>query len=210
MFMPQFIFYYASPLHEYEVLPTVLQGAAAHIVTCFAKLICTASFVPLAADDSEFNLSHTCTTAAIALLDIAGLCWVLTRASGPALAHKLQAVGLGWSFMGCVLHRLAPLWGALGSHFSWEFLISSGHANANLMFSISFAAVVLLVYVRKNKTPNMLPLLYISMLLHAWCPVLQRCLEQIMHLNAALLLAVDVSSSIIFAVSSWYLYLACC
>mmetsp|Transcript_29077 Transcript_29077/g.40153 ORF Transcript_29077/g.40153 Transcript_29077/m.40153 type:complete len:221 (-) Transcript_29077:265-927(-) len=207
-FGPHFIYYYATPLADFEVWPVSLKGAAAYCATFFAKLVCMAAFVSTY-ETSAFNPLQEGVQGVIGLLDVVGLYFALRHSSGPALSDKLQAVGLGWGLGNAVLTRLAALSGARSMEFSWTFLMQGGHANANLVHSVSFAAVVSMGFVRKNKSSAMAPLLYCSMFLHALFPTLLSCIQQLFGLTPASSLVVDCMLSLATAFSSWQLYMAC-
>lgn len=99
--------------------------------------------------------------------------------------------GSGWAFADSLLHRLAPLWvGARGLEFTWDYLLQGLEANANLVhfllwlfqqlaehqlyahwlqvlyclqvFTISFAALGSLMWLRKNKPKFIVPLIYVA------------------------------------------------
>ncbi|KAF3457901.1 hypothetical protein FNV43_RR02561 [Rhamnella rubrinervis] len=87
----------------------------------------------------------------------------LNRRCGPLLSqnHKFQVVGLGWAFADSVLHRLAPLWvGARGLEFTWDYILQDLEANANLVLSISLAALGSLMCLGKNKPKTLIPIIY--------------------------------------------------
>eukprot|EP00976_Prorocentrum_cordatum_P035726 726470-Prorocentrum_minimum.AAC.1 len=44
-----------------------------------------------------------------------------------------------------------------------------------MIFSVSFAAVVSLIYIRKNKSSALMPVLYLAMIMHAAYPSILRC-----------------------------------
>eukprot|EP00240_Pyramimonas_obovata_P014352 CAMPEP_0118924680 /NCGR_PEP_ID=MMETSP1169-20130426/2707_1 /TAXON_ID=36882 /ORGANISM="Pyramimonas obovata, Strain CCMP722" /LENGTH=222 /DNA_ID=CAMNT_0006865811 /DNA_START=74 /DNA_END=740 /DNA_ORIENTATION=+ len=206
-FGPHAVYYYATPLCEYRVVPTMVRGIATYFMTFFAKLICLAAFVS-SSDSTAFNPTQEILQAGIGMLDCIGLYYALSRSSGPALSDKIQAVGLGWALADSVLNRLAPLMGAKSPEFSWAYLQAGGHANANLIVSVSFATVVSLIYIRKNKSSALMPFLYLSMLLHAAFPSILSSMRQLLQLDAANVLAADLAMSVAAAVVSWRLYSA--
>ncbi|MBA0595474.1 hypothetical protein Gorai_012342, partial [Gossypium raimondii] len=68
---------------------------------------------------------------------------------------------IGWAFADSVLHRLAPLWvGARGLEFTWDYILQGLEANANLVLSISLAALGSLIWLRKNKPKTLIPIIY--------------------------------------------------
>ncbi|CAN1323698.1 Transmembrane protein 147 [Linum perenne] len=96
--------------------------------------------------------------ALIGLVDVAGIYCALTQLTHRNISqnHKFQAVGLGWAFADSVLHRLAPLWvGERGLEFSWDYILQGLEANANLVFSISIAALGSLMWLRQNQTKDL-------------------------------------------------------
>ncbi|KAJ0024020.1 hypothetical protein Pint_08872 [Pistacia integerrima] len=101
--------------------------------------------------------------ALIGFIDVAGLYFALTQLTHRNISqnHKFQAVGLGWAFADSVLHRLAPLWvGARGLEFTWDYILQGLEANANLVLSISLAALGSLMWLRKNKPKTLIPIIY--------------------------------------------------
>ncbi|KAG6425210.1 hypothetical protein SASPL_115636 [Salvia splendens] len=101
--------------------------------------------------------------ALIGFIDVAGLYYALTQLTHRNISqnHKFQAVGLGWAFADSVLHRLAPLWvGARGLEFTWDYMLQGLEANANLVLSISLAALGSLMWLRKNKPKTLIPIIY--------------------------------------------------
>jgi len=207
-FGPHAVYYYATPLCEYRVGPTMFKGVVTYFMTFFVKLICLAAFIS-SSESAAFNPAQEILQACIGTLDIVGLYYALSQSSGPALSDKLQAVGLGWAVGDSVLNRLAPLMGARTMEFSWGYLQQGVHANANLIYSISFAAIVSLLFMRKNTHSSLMPALYLTMIMHAAYPSFLSSMRQILHLSAGSALLADVGMSMGAAALSWRLYSAC-
>ncbi|KAK3279298.1 hypothetical protein CYMTET_12807 [Cymbomonas tetramitiformis] len=209
-FAPHAIYYYATPLSDYDAWPTSLKGSAVYCAAFFAKLICLATFVSTS-EANLFDPAQELLQGLIGLLDVVGLYFALTKITARvSLSHKFQAIGLGWAFADSVLHRLAPLWmGARSMEFSWKYLQEGVHANANLVYSLSFAAVVSLLWMRKNKPEKLVPILYLSVFIHAFLPAIQSCTQQLLQLQPGEVLLLDLFSTTACAVASWRLYTAC-
>ncbi|KAI9127219.1 hypothetical protein K1719_001778 [Acacia pycnantha] len=121
-FGPHAVYYYATPLSEYDTLGTSIKVVVAYLVTAIVKLVCLATFLNVSESDSfdpyqERNISQN---------------------------HKFQAVGLGWAFADSVLHRLAPLWvGARGLEFTWDYILQGLEANANILGNLDVLIISL-------------------------------------------------------------------
>ncbi|XP_044983879.1 uncharacterized protein LOC123450900 [Hordeum vulgare subsp. vulgare] len=90
-----------------------------------------------------------------------------------------------WAFADSVLHRLAPLWiGARGLQFTWEYIFQGLEANANLVMTLSLAALGSLMWLRKNKPRTLIPIIYACALLLATMPSITR----LSHYHAAVTL----------------------
>jgi len=186
----------------------MFKGVVTYFMTFFVKLICLAAFIS-SSESAAFNPAQEILQACIGTLDIVGLYYALSQSSGPALSDKLQAVGLGWAVGDSVLNRLAPFMGARTMEFSWGYLQQGVHANANLIYSISFAAIVSLLFMRKNTHSSLMPALYLTMIMHAAYPSFLSSMRQILHLSAGSALLADVGMSMGAAALSWRLYSAC-
>ncbi|KAL0715732.1 hypothetical protein Bca4012_065054 [Brassica carinata] len=122
-FGPHAIYYSATPLYEYDTLGTSVKVAVVYLATALVK---------------------EALKTMIGFIDVAGLYFALAQLAHRNISqnHKFQAVGLGWAFADAVLHRLAPLWvGARGLEFTWGYVLQGLEANANLVFTISLAAL---------------------------------------------------------------------
>ncbi|KAH8516512.1 hypothetical protein H0E87_004741 [Populus deltoides] len=185
-FGPHAVYYSATPLSEYDTLGTSVKAALVYLGTALVKLVCLATFLKVSENDSfdpyqVFLLSvKTCILiwespvantaymqellkALIGFIDVAGLYFALTQLTHRNISqnHKFQAVGLGWAFADSVLHRLAPLWvGSRGLEFTWDYILQGLEANANLVLSISLAALGSLMWLRKNKPKTLIPIIY--------------------------------------------------
>ncbi|KAL2504160.1 hypothetical protein Adt_19781 [Abeliophyllum distichum] len=142
-FGPHAVYYSATPLSEYDTLGTSIKAAVVYLITALVKLVCLATFLNVSETDS-FNPYQELLKALIGFIDVAGLYFALTQLTHRNISqcHKFQAVGLGWAFADSVLHRLAPLWvGARGLEFTWDYIFQGLEANANLVLSLSLAAL---------------------------------------------------------------------
>ncbi|KAI5019919.1 hypothetical protein ZWY2020_044807 [Hordeum vulgare] len=89
-----------------------------------------------------------------------------TRNLAPTNRAILLSGPAGWAFADSVLHRLAPLWiGARGLEFTWEYIFQGLEANANLVMTLSLAALGSLMCLRKNKPRTLIPIIYACALL---------------------------------------------
>ncbi|KAH9758465.1 transmembrane protein 147 [Citrus sinensis] len=184
-FGPHAVYYSATPLSEYDTLGTSVKAALVYLGTALVKLVCLATFLKVSETDN-FDPYQELLKALIGFIDVAGLYFALTQLTHRNISqnHKFQAVGLGglvktlnlklqshyltsfsmlagWAFADSVLHRLAPLWvGARGLEFTWDYLLQGLEANANLVLSISLAALGSLMWLRKNKPKTLIPIIY--------------------------------------------------
>ncbi|MFQ6639531.1 hypothetical protein Gotur_015197 [Gossypium turneri] len=171
-FGPHAVYYSATPLSEYDTLGTSVKAALVYLGTALVKLVCLATFLQVSENDG-FDPYQELLKALIGFIDVAGLYFALTQLTHRNISqnHKFQAVGLGecdfdssplgWAFADSVLHRLAPLWvGARGLEFTWDYILQGLEANANLVLSISLAALGSLIWLRKNKPKTLIPIIY--------------------------------------------------
>ncbi|KAG2314385.1 hypothetical protein Bca52824_017507 [Brassica carinata] len=159
-FGPHAIYYSATPLYEYDTLGTSVKVAVVYLATALVKLICFATFLQVS-ETQVFDPYQEALKTMIGFIDVAGLYFALAQLAHRNISqnHKFQAVGLGWAFADAVLHRLAPLWvGARGLEFTWGYVLQGLEANANLVFTISLAALGSLMWLRKNKPKTMNPI----------------------------------------------------
>ncbi|XP_044973026.1 uncharacterized protein LOC123440526 [Hordeum vulgare subsp. vulgare] len=100
-------------------------------------------------------------------------------------SHNWRVIAVGWAFADSVLHRLAPLWiGARGLEFTWEYIFQGLEANANLVMTLSLAALGSLMWLRKKKPRTLTPIIYACALLLATMPSITR----LSHYHAAVTL----------------------
>ncbi|KAI3460269.1 hypothetical protein Pfo_016932 [Paulownia fortunei] len=161
-FGPHAVYYSATPLSEYDTIGTSIKAAVVYLVTAILKLVCLATFLKVS-ESNSFDPYQELLKALIGFIDVAGLYFALTQLTHRNISqnHKFQAVGLGWAFADSVLHRLAPLWvGARGLEFTWDYILQGLEANANLVLSISLAALGSLMWLRKNKPKTLIPIIY--------------------------------------------------
>ncbi|KAL6504377.1 hypothetical protein OROGR_026300 [Orobanche gracilis] len=179
-FGPHAVYYSATPLSEYDTIGTSVKAAFVYLVTALVKLVCLATFLNVSESDS-FNPSQELLKALIGFIDVAGLYFALTQLTHRNISqnHKFQAVGLGWAFSDSVLHRLAPLWvGARGLEFTWDYILQGLEANANLVLSISLAALGSLIWLRKSKPKTLIPIIYACAGIVATMPSIIRLSER--------------------------------
>ncbi|KAL6894002.1 hypothetical protein ACP4OV_008100 [Aristida adscensionis] len=180
-FGPHLVYYSATPLSEYDTIGTSVKAAAVYLGTALVKLVCLATLLKVPENDS-FDPYQELMKIFIGFIDVAGLYFALTQLTHRNISqnHKFQAVGLGWAFADSVLHRLAPLWiGARGLEFTWEFIFQGLEANANLVMTLSLAALGSLMWLRKNKPRTLIPIIYACALLLATMPSITSLLEEI-------------------------------
>ncbi|KAJ4881748.1 hypothetical protein Rs2_38803 [Raphanus sativus] len=164
-------------LSEYDTLGTSVKAALVYLATALDKLICLATFLQVS-ETQVFDPYHEAMKAMIGFIDVAGLYFALAQLTHRNISqnHKFQAVGLD-----AVLHRLAPLWvGARGLEFTCDYVLHGIEANANLVFTISLAALGSLMWLRKNKPKTMIPILYTCALIIATMPSITRYLKGVM------------------------------
>ncbi|KAL5683934.1 hypothetical protein ACJX0J_010319, partial [Zea mays] len=157
---------------EYDTIGTSIKAAAVYLGTALVKLVCLATLLKVPENDS-FDPYQELMKVFIGFIDVAGLYFALTQLTHRNISqnHKFQAVGLGWAFADSVLHRLAPLWiGARGLEFTWEYIFQGLEANANLVMTLSLAALGSLMWLRKNKPRTLVPIIYACALLLATMP----------------------------------------
>uniref|UniRef100_A0A0E0D7C4 BOS complex subunit TMEM147 n=1 Tax=Oryza meridionalis TaxID=40149 RepID=A0A0E0D7C4_9ORYZ len=145
-------------MSEYDTIGTCVKAAVVYLGTALVKLVCLATLLKVPENDS-FDPYQELMKIFIGFIDVAGLYFALTQLTHRNISqnHKFQAVGLGWAFADSVLHRLAPLWiGARGLEFTWEYIFQGLEANANLVMTLSLAALGSLMWLRKNKPRTLL------------------------------------------------------
>ncbi|KAG5065238.1 hypothetical protein JHK86_008969 [Glycine max] len=150
--------------------------------------------------------------ALIGFIDVAGLYFALTQLTHRNISqnHKFQAVGLGWAFADSVLHRLAPLWvGARGLEFTWDYILQGLEANANLVLSISLAALGSLMWLRKNKPKTLIPIIYLSAGIVATMPSITSYLRRGLGWHFPKVVGFELFTSLVMAFISWQLFAAC-
>ncbi|KAG0590556.1 hypothetical protein KC19_1G109100 [Ceratodon purpureus] len=210
-FGPHAVYYKATPLSEYDTFSTCIKAAIVYIVTTLIKFVCFATFLQVSEHDG-FDLSQEILKGLIGFLDVAGLYYALTQVSHRSISqnHKFQAVGLGWAFADAVLHRLAPLWvGAKGLEFTWEYLLQGLESNANLVFTVSLAALGSLMWLRKNKPAALVPFIYVSAGILAAMPSITSYLRKGLAWEFPRVVSFELSASLLMAFVTWRLFSAC-
>ncbi|XP_038898616.1 transmembrane protein 147 [Benincasa hispida] len=210
-FGPHAVYYSATPLSEYDTLGTSVKAALVYLGTALVKLVCLATFLNVSENDS-FDLYQELLKALIGFIDVAGLYFALTQLTYRNISqnHKFQAVGLGWAFADSVLHRLAPLWvGARGLEFTWDYILQGLEANANLVLSISLAALGSLMWLRKNKPKTLIPMIYVCALIVATMPSITSYLRRGMGWHFPKVVGFELFTSLVMAFISWQLFSAC-
>ncbi|CAM8923626.1 unnamed protein product [Rhodiola kirilowii] len=210
-FGPHAVYYSATPLSEYDTLGTSIKTAVVYIVTALIKLVCLATFLNVSDNDS-FDPYQELLKAVIGLIDVAGLYFALTQLTHRNISqnHKFQAVGLGWAFADSVLHRLLPLWvGARGLEFTWDYVLQGLEANANLVFSLSLAAMGSLIWLRKNKPRALIPIIYACAGIVATMPTITSYLTRGLGWHFPKVVTFELSTSFVIAFISWQLLAAC-
>ncbi|KAK4374333.1 hypothetical protein RND71_005010 [Anisodus tanguticus] len=190
-FGPHAVYYSATPLSEYDTLWTSIRASVVYLITSLVKELLKALF---------------------GFIDVAGLYFALTQLTHRNISqnHKFQAVGLGWAFADSVLHRLAPLWvGARGLEFTWDYILQGLEANANLIFSISLAALGSLMWLRKNKPKTLIPIIYTCAGIVATMPSITSYLRRGLGWHLPKVVGFELFSSLLIAFISWQLFVAC-
>uniref|UniRef100_A0A6N2NDP5 BOS complex subunit TMEM147 n=1 Tax=Salix viminalis TaxID=40686 RepID=A0A6N2NDP5_SALVM len=196
---------------EYDTLGTSIKAALVYLGTALVKLVCLATFLKVSENDS-FDPYQELLKALIGFIDVAGLYFALTQLTHRNISqnHKYQAVGLGWAFADSVLHRLAPLWGgARGLEFTWDFILQGLEANANLVFSISLAALGSLMWLRKNKPKTLIPIIYACAGIVATMPSITSYLRKGLGWHFPKVVGFELFTSLVMAFISWQLFSAC-
>ncbi|MCO5569570.1 hypothetical protein L7F22_023285 [Adiantum nelumboides] len=196
---------------EYDTLRTCWKAALVYLGTTLVKLVCLATFLQVSENDT-FDLSQESLKALIGFLDVFGLYIALTQLTYRNISqnHKFQAVGLCWAFADSLLHRLAPLWlGARGLEFTWDYLLQGLESNANLVFTISFAALGSLMWLRKNKPKFIVPLIYVAAVVLATMPSIVSYLRQGLGWDFSKVVAFELLASICLALLTWQCFNAC-
>ncbi|KAL3687497.1 hypothetical protein R1sor_013806 [Riccia sorocarpa] len=115
-----------------------------------------------------------------------------------------------WAFADSLVHRLAPLWfGARGLEFTWDYLLRGLESNANLVFTVSLAALGSLMWLRKNKPAALVPFVYASAGLVATMPSITSYLQHGLHWNFSKVVGFELAASLVVAFVTWRLYNAC-
>jgi hypothetical protein len=210
-FGPHAIYYKATPLSEYDTLGTCIKAAIVYLVTTLVKLICQATFLQVSEHDG-FDLGQELLKGLIGFLDVGGLYYALTQVSHRSISqdHKFQAVGLGWAFADAVLHRLAPLWvGAKGLEFTWEYLLQGLESNANLVLTVSLAALGSLMWLRKNKPSALVPVIYTTAGVVAAMPSITNYLRKGLAWEFSNVVSFELLASLVMSFITWRLFCAC-
>ncbi|KAL0438634.1 UNVERIFIED_CONTAM: hypothetical protein Slati_2346400 [Sesamum latifolium] len=210
-FGPHAVYYSATPLSEYDTIGTSIRAAVVYLITALVKLVCLATFLNVSESDS-FDPYQELLKALIGFIDVAGLYFALTQLAHRNISqnHKFQAVGLGWAFADSVLHRLAPLWvGARGLEFTWDYILQGLEANANLVLSISLAALGSLMWLRKNKPKTLIPIIYACAGIVATMPSITSYLRQGLGWHFPKVVGFELFTSLAMAFISWQLFAAC-
>ncbi|MCL7046824.1 hypothetical protein MKW94_006267 [Papaver nudicaule] len=210
-FGPHAVYYSATPLSEYDTLGTSVKAAVVYLGTALIKLVCLATFLKVPENDM-FDPYQELLKALIGFVDVAGIYFALTQLTHRNISqhHKFQAVGLGWAFADSVLHRLAPLWvGARGLEFTWEYVLQGLESNANLVLTVSLAAMGSLMWLRKNKPRTLIPIIYLCALILATMPTTTSYLRRGLGWQLPKVVTAELLSSLVMAFISWQLFSAC-
>ncbi|KAH1065665.1 hypothetical protein J1N35_030652 [Gossypium stocksii] len=210
-FGPHAVYNSATPLSEYDTLGTSVKAALVYLGTALVKLVCLATFLQVSENDG-FDPYQELLKALIGFIDVAGLYFALTQLTHRNISqnHKFQAVGLGWAFADSVLHRLAPLWvGARGLEFTWDYILQGLEANANLVLSISLAALGSLIWLRKNKPKTLIPIIYACAGIVATMPSITSYLRRGLGWHFPKVVGFELFTSLVMAFISWQLFSAC-
>ncbi|KAH9692729.1 transmembrane protein 147 [Citrus sinensis] len=187
---------------EYDTLGTSVKAALVYLGTALVKLVCLATFLKVSENDN-FDPYQELLKALIGFIDVAGLYFALTQLTHRNISqnHKFQAVGLG---------GLAPLWvGARGLEFTWDYLLQGLEANANLVLSISLAALGSLMWLRKNKPKTLIPIIYACAGIVATMPSITSYLRRGLGWQFPKVVGFELFTSLVMAFISWQLFSAC-
>jgi hypothetical protein len=210
-FGPHAVYYSSTPLSEYDTLGTSVKAAVVYLATALVKLVCLATFLQVS-ETEVFDPYQEALKAMIGFIDVAGLYFALAQLTHRNISqnHKFQAVGLGWAFADSVLHRLAPLWvGARGLEFTWDYVLQGLEANANLVFTISLAALGSLMWLRKNKPKSLIPIIYTCAVIIATMPSITSYLRRVMGWHFPKVVGFELVTSLAMAVISCQLFVLC-
>lgn len=210
-FGPHAVYYSATPLSEYDTLGTSVKAAVVYLATALVKLVCLATFLQVS-ETEVFDPYQEALKAMIGFIDVAGLYFALAQLTHRNISqnHKFQAVGLGWAFADSVLHRLAPLWvGARGLEFTWDYVLQGLEANANLVFTISLAALGSLMWLRKNKPKTVIPIIYTCAVIIATMPSITSYLKRVMGWDFPKIVGFELGTSLVMAFFSSQLFIFC-
>uniref|UniRef100_A0A1J3D227 BOS complex subunit TMEM147 n=1 Tax=Noccaea caerulescens TaxID=107243 RepID=A0A1J3D227_NOCCA len=210
-FGPHAVYYSATPLSEYDTLGTSVKAAVVYLATALVKLVCLATFLQVS-ETEVFDPYQEALKAMIGFIDVAGLYFALAQLTHRNISqnHKFQAVGLGWAFADSVLHRLAPLWvGARGLEFTWDYVLQGLEANANLVFTISLAALGSLMWLRKNKPKTLIPIIYTCAVIIATMPSITSYLRRVMGWHFPEVVGFELVTSLVMAFVSCQLFVLC-
>ncbi|KAL4278088.1 hypothetical protein GQ457_03G039170 [Hibiscus cannabinus] len=213
-FGPHAVYYSATPLSEYDTLGTSVKAAVVYLGTALVKLVCLATFLQVSENDGfdPYQLHKGTFESTDWFYRCCWTLFALTQLTHRNISqnHKFQAVGLGWAFADSVLHRLAPLWvGARGLEFTWDYILQGLEANANLVLSISLAALASLIWLRKNKPKTLIPIIYACAGIVATMPSITSYLRRGLGWYFPKVVGFELFTSLVMAFISWQLFSAC-
>ncbi|CAD7702691.1 unnamed protein product [Ostreobium quekettii] len=211
-FLPHAVYYHATDMAEYDVLGSVMHGFACQLGTAFAKMVVLAFLLP-GADAIHQDWAKDSAQMLVALMDVIGIWFALVSKfahRNTSNAHKFQSVGVGWAFADSLLKRAAPLYlGAISPEFTYDHIQSAIRSNIVLIQSLSFAAVGTLLWNKKSKPQSLVPLLKLSLAVHALVPMAMSLAEQHLHIEGFIALGTELAISAACALTSWKLYSTC-
>eukprot|EP00850_Spirogloea_muscicola_P022468 SM000296S11303 [mRNA] locus=s296:37848:40797:- [translate_table: standard] len=215
-FGPHAVYYKATPLSEYGTWGASLKAAAVYAATTLLKLILWATFLTVSDDSSgadarTFNPQQELLKAAISFADLAGLYYALTKVTHRNISfdHKFQAVGLGWALADALVHHVAPLVASVrGLEFTWDQVLDSMETTPSLILTLSLAALASLVWLRKNKPPLVLPLIYMTIGLIGVQPLLMSFVQQELRWSHTRAVTIELLLAILAALLTTRLYYA--
>ncbi|XP_022861382.1 transmembrane protein 147-like [Olea europaea var. sylvestris] len=227
-FGPHAVYYSATPLSEYDTLGTSIKAAVVYLITALVKLVCLATFLNVSESDSfdpyqvhlylpvfPFLCSYHAKYLPLNHL-VAVRLGTFIMLTNPILLlmGKISAGSIsmltGWAFADSVLHRLAPLWvGARGLEFTWDYIFQGLEANANLVLSLSLAALGSLMWLRKNKPKTLIPIIYVCAGIVATMPSITSYLRRGLGWHLTKIVGFELFTSLVMAFISWQLFAAC-
>eukprot|EP01129_Flabellula_baltica_P007052 TRINITY_DN2703_c0_g1_i1.p1 TRINITY_DN2703_c0_g1~~TRINITY_DN2703_c0_g1_i1.p1 ORF type:complete len:220 (-),score=28.37 TRINITY_DN2703_c0_g1_i1:13-672(-) len=150
-FIPPIILYKAKRLSGKGGFNVLTSAFFFYLATQFIKLLLEGTLPP--AIEDSFDVKREFFGILLTSLDFMAIYYMFTF----RFANEMLLAGLGWAVSESLVKRMIPLWiEARGLEFDPKFMIVAIDANIYLLFYISLATVIFILY--KN-TDNNLPLM---------------------------------------------------